>query len=215
MMGHLNYTRADHPEISAGYLRAVTLLGTDDAPTSNAVQIIASEAFPSINELAYKPEEVSFMLVDNTDYDSSVLISSADGLPHRTPGDIVLNIPRVRPTAIIDTLNLGTTWLMKLEGSIYYLQAYKNFDVYHVDWPEGTGISGDVALDDGVTSFELTFRLQYPSKAVAERLDGDPSIYALLETHALEDEYFTADRPEEKIALVVLAMTKEEQKLVK
>lgn len=214
-MEHLNYTRADHPGISDGYLRAVTLLGTDDAPTSNAVQIIASEAFPSVNELAYKPEEVSFVLVDDSDNESSVLVSNADGLPRRTPGDIVLNVPRVRPTAIIDTLNLGTTWLMQVEGSVYYLQTYKNFDVYHVDWPEGTGISGDVKLDDGVTSFELTFRLQYPLEAVVERLDADSSIYTLLEDHALEDEYFTADRPEEKIALVVLAMTKEEQKLVK
>ena len=214
-MKHLNYTRADHPGISDGYLRAVTLLGTDDAPTSNAVQIIASEAFPSVNELAYKPEEVSFVLIDDSDNESSVLVSNADGLPRRTPGDIVLNVPRVRPTALIDTLNLGTTWLMQLEGSVYYLQVYKNFDAYHVDWPEGMGVSGDVKLDDGVTSFELTFRLQYPLKAVVERLDTDSSIYTLLEDHALEDEYFTADRPEEKIALVVLAMTKEEQKLVK
>jgi hypothetical protein len=213
-MEHLNYTRAEHPGISDGYLRAVTLLGTDDASTNNAVQIIASEAFPS-NELAYKPEEVSFVLVDDTDPEASVLVANADGLPRRTPGDIVLNAPRVRPTAIIDTLNLGTTWLMQLEGSVYYLQAYKNFDVYHVDWPEGMGISGDVKLDDGVTSFELTFRLQYPLEAVVERLDVDSSIYTLLEDHALEDEYFTADRPEEKIALVVLAMTKEEQKLYK
>ena len=214
-MEHLNYTRADHPGISDGYLSAVTLLGTVDAPTSNAVQIIASEAFPSVNELAYKPEEVSFVLVDDSDNESSVLVSNADGLPRRTPGDIVLNVPRVRPTAIIDTLNLGTIWVMQLEGSVYYLQAYKNFDAYHVDWPEGMGISGDVKLDDGVTSFELTFRLQYPLEAVAERLDTDSSIYTLLEDHALEDEYFTADRPEEKIALVVLAMTKEEQKLYK
>ena len=214
-MEHLNYTRTDHPGISDGYLRAVTLLGTDDASTSNAVQIIASEAFPSVNELAYKPEEVSFVLPDNTDQESSVLVANADGLPRRTPGDIVLNIPRVRPTATIDTLNLGTTWVMQLEDSVYYLQVYKNFDAYHVDWPEGMGISGDVKLEDGVTSFELTFRLQYPLEAVVERLDSDPSIYTLLEDHALEDEYFTADRPEEKIALVVLAMTKEEQKLVK
>lgn len=214
-MEHLNYTRADHPGISDGYLRAATLLGTDDAPTRNAVQIIASEAFPSINELAYKPEEVSFVLPDDTGHDSSVLVANADGLPRRTPGDIVLNAPRVRPTANIDTLNLGTTWVMQLEDSVYYLQVYKNFDAYHVDWPAGTGISGDVKLDDGVTSFELTFRLQYPLEAVVERLDSDPSIYTLLEDHALEDEYFTADRPEEKISLVVLAMTKEEQTLVK
>lgn len=214
-MKHLNYTRADHPGISDGYLRAVTLLGTDDAPTSNAVQLIASEAFPSVNELAYKPEEVSFVLPNSTDHEASVLVANADGLPRRTPGDIVLNVPRVRPTAIIDTLNLGTTWVMQLEDSVYYLQAYKNFDAYHVNWPEGMGISGDVKLADGVTSFELTFRLQYPLEAVAERLDTDSSIYTLLEDHALEDEYFTADRPEEKIALVVLAMTKEEQKLSK
>lgn len=214
-MERLDYTRADHPEISDGYLRAVFILGTDDAPTNAEVRLIASEAFPSTNGLTYKPEEVSFMLPDNTDCESSVLVANADGLPRRAPGDIVLNTPRVRPTAVIDTLNLGTTWVMQLEGSVYYLQVYKNFDAYHVDWPEGMGISGDVKLDDGVTSFELTFRLQYPLEAVAERLDSDPSIYALLETHALEDEYFTADRPEEKIALVVLAMIKEEQKLVK
>ena len=214
-MKHLNYTRADHPGISDGYLRAVTILGTDDAPTSNAVQIIASEAFPSVNELAYKPEEVSFVLPNNTDHESSVLVANADGLPRRTPGDIVLNVPRVRPIAIIDTLNLGTTWVMQLEDSVYYLQAYKNFDAYHVNWPEGMGISGDVKLADGVTSFELAFRLQYPLEAVAARLDNDPDIYTLLEDHALEDEYFNADRPEEKIALVVLAMTKEEQKLDK
>ena len=214
-MEHLNYTRADHPGISDGYLRAVTLLGTDDAPTNAEVRLIASEAFPPTNGLTYKPEEVSFVLPNNTDHESSVLVANADGLPRRTPGDIVLNVPRVRPTAIVDTLNLGTTWVMQLEGSVYYLQAYKNFDVYHVDWPDGMGISGDVKLDDGVTSFELTFRLQYPLKAVAERLDTDSSIYTLLEDHALEDEYFTADRPEEKVALAVLAMTKEEQKLVK
>lgn len=214
-MERLNYTRADHPEISDGYLRAVFILGTDDAPTNAEVRLIASEAFPSTNGLTYKPEEVSFALPDNTDQESSVLVANADGLPRRAPGDIALNVPRVRPTAVIDTLNLSTTWVMQLEGSVYYLQAYKNFDAYHVDWPEGMGISGDVKLDDGVTSFELTFRLQYPLEAVAERLDSDPSIYALLETHALEDEYFTADRPEEKIALVVLAMIKEEQKLVK
>ena len=214
-MEHLNYTKADYPGIADGYLRAVAILGTDDAYTNSAVQLIASEVFPSMSGLTYKPEKVSFVLEDGTNLDSAVLVSNADGLPRRTPGNLVLNVPRVRPTATIDTLNLGTTWIMQLEGSRYYLQAYKNFDAYHVEWPEGTGISGDVELADGVTSFELTFRLQYPLEAVAERLDNDPSVYALLETHALEDEYFTADRPEEKIALVVLAMTKEEQKLVK
>lgn len=214
-MEHLNYTRADHPELSDGYLRAVAILGTDDTHTNSDVRLIASEAFPPTSGLTYKPEEVSFVLPDNTDHESSVLVANEDGLPRRTPGDIVLNVPRVRPIAVIDTFNLGTTWLMQLEGSVYYLTAYKNFDAYHVDWPEGMGISGDVKLDDGVTSFELTFRLQYPLEAVAERLDSDPSVYTLLEDHALEDEYFTADRPEEKIALVVLAMTKEEQKLVK
>lgn len=214
-MEHLNYTRLTHPKISNGYLRAVTILGTDDAPTNAEVRLIASEAFPSVKGLTYKPEEVSFLLMDDTDHESSVLISNTDGLPRRAPGDIVLNAPRVRPTALIDTLNLGTTWVMQLAGDMYYLQAYKNFDAYHVDWPEGMGISGDVKLEDGVTSFELTFRLQYPLEAVAERLDNDPDIYTLLEDHALEDEYFNADRPEEKIALVVLAMTKEEQKLDK
>ena len=214
-MEHLNYTRLTHPEISDGYLRAVTILGTDDAPTNAEVRLIASEAFPSVKGLTYKPEELSFVVVDDTDCEPSVLVANADGLPRRTPGDIVLNVPRVRPTAIIDTLNLGTTWVMQLESSVYYLQAYKNFDAYHVNWPAGMGISGDVKLADGVTSFELTFRLQYPLEAVAERLDSDPSIYTLLEDHALEDEYFNADRPDEKIALVVLAMTKEEQKLDK
>lgn len=214
-MKHLNYTRLTHPEISDGYLRAVSILGTDDDHTNAEVRLIASESFPSTNGLTYKPEEVSFELVDDSDQESSVLVANADGLPRRTPGDIVLNVPRVRPTATIDTLNLGTTWVMQLEDNVYYLQAYKNFDAYHVNWPEGMGISGDVKLDDGVTSFELTFRLQYPLEAVAERLDSDPSIYALLEAHALEDEYFTADRPEEKITLVVLAMTKEEQNLSK
>lgn len=214
-MEYLNYTRLTHPEISDGYLRAVAILGTDDAPTNAEVRLIASEAFPSMSELTYKPEEVSFVLPDSTDHKSTVLVANAEGLPHRIPGTIVLNVPRVRPTATIDTLNLGTTWVMQLEDNVYYLQVYKNFDAYHVEWPEGMGISGDVKLADGITSFELTFRLQYPLEAVAERLDTDSSVYTLLEDHALEDEYFTADRPEEKITLVVLAMTKEEQNLSK
>lgn len=85
-------------------------------------------------------------------------------------------------------------------------------NILDIDWPDDTGLVGAVECpsppQQGMT-IAIQALLQYPVDTVIRAAKNTPSVTALLEHQNLVDEFYFGDSPEEKLAVLVLALYKE------
>lgn len=91
--------------------------------------------------------------------------------------------------------------VVEYEGSDF------NYNYYSVQWPEETGISGDLKLKKGCDGLlKLYINSPYPEKEIVERADSDENIInGLIHANLLEEFRLTTNNTE-KISILGLAL---------
>lgn len=118
------------------------------------------------------------------------------------PFSSIIELSYVRPDAV--QLIYG--------GKTVAAQCNKHENVLSIAWPEDTGISGALecptAPQQGM-QVVIPVLLQYPVSTVVTAAKNVEHVITLLEHQNLIDDFYFGDSPEEKLAILVLAMYKE------
>lgn len=201
----LYYTKLQRPTLHPGYFIACRLMGLDDPATKQAaIQLAYSEHWWNLNiSTPFSSYNTEFK---TNAHDTATLLVTAEGPARKAVSNIKLKYPRVhlpvklvRNGSVIALETPFTTWTVNCWETGYGL---------HIEWPEEFNINGDVALPlaDNAT---IIIPVHYDVSFIVENMNAESEIYSFLEKHGLEEDYYIADRPEEKVAIVLKAVIKE------
>lgn len=199
----LIYSNQQNPLLHPGYFEAINILGLTNPGVERVVhQIIQSEHWNNADSDLFESYATSIATPKST----VQLRNNANGMARVSPSAINLSSP-----ATYVALKLSRSGsVMRIEGAdiAWMVDCWDSGIGLHIEWPEALKINGDLVtpLPSNPT---LYIPVEYPLQAVLERIDANPTVYDFLEKHGLEDVYYVADRPEEKLAIVAKALHKE------
>lgn len=199
----LIYTKQEKPLFHEGYFEAVRILGAQDAQILNyLLRLYESDHLIPGNFGSFLNYSTSLSVPAGT----VGLVYNSNGPVVIYPSDIEMATPSSYVS--IEITVQGSVAFLKGGISSWAVPCQDLGSRLHIEWPEAFKINGDIGypLPDNMV---LNLPVSYPVKSVANRLTASSSVYDFLEKYGLESTYYAADRDEERIAIVMMAIIKE------
>jgi hypothetical protein len=199
----LIYTQQEKPLFHEGYFEAIRILGAQDTQILNyLLRLYESDHLIPGNPGSFVNYSTSLAVPAGT----VELVYNSNGPVVIYPSDIEMDIPS--PYISIEITVHGSVALLKGGKSSWTVPCQDMGSRLHIEWPEAFKINGDLGypLADPMI---LNLPVSYPVKDVANRLTASSEVYDFLEKYGLESTYHVADRDEERIAIVMMAIIKE------
>lgn len=199
----LIYTKQERPLLHPGYFEAVSILGAGNPTILNyLLRLTDSEHLIPGNMSGF----VNYAERLDIPSGSATLVSNANGPVIMAPSKLDITTPV--PYVLVEIAIQGSTAFLKSVAGTWVVPCWDAGSGLHIEWPEAFSINGDIGypLPDSIT---LNIPVSYPVRNVVQKLTASSEVYDFLEKYGLESVYHTADRDEERIAMVVLAIIKE------
>lgn len=199
----LIYTKQEKPLFHEGYFEAVYILGAQNTQIlSYLLRLYESDHLIPGNHGSF------------VNYSTSISVPAGTvGLVYNSNGPVVIypsDIEMVTPSPYIsvEITVQGSVALLKGGISSWTVPCQDTGSSLHIEWPEAFKINGDIGypLADPMI---LNLPVSYPVKSVADKLTASSAVYDFLEKYGLESTYYAADRDEERIAIIMMAIIKE------
>lgn len=199
----LIYTKQERPLLHPGYFEAISMLGASNPTILNyLLRLTDSEHLIPGNMAGF----INYATQLSIPRGSASLVSNANGPVLVSTGnfDVVTPVPYINVEITIQ----GSTAFLKSVAGTWVVPCWDAGSGLHIEWPEAFSINGDLGypLPDSIT---INIPVSYPVRNVVQKLTASSEVYDFLEKYGLESIYHTADRDEERIAMVVLAIIKE------
>lgn len=199
----LIYTRQEKPLFHEGYFEAVSILGAQDTQILNyLLRLYESNHLIPGNPGSF----VNYSTAISVPSGTVELVYNSNGPVVIYPSDIEMGTPS--PYVSVEITVQGSVALLKGGISSWAVPCQDTGASLHIEWPEAFKINGDIGypLPD---SMVLNLPVSYPVKSVVDSLTASSAVYDFLEKYGLESTYYAADRDEERIAIVMMAIIKE------
>lgn len=199
----LIYTKQERPLLHPGYFEAVSILGASDpAILDYLLRLTDSEHLVPGNIAGF----INYAERLDISSGSAALVSNANGPVIMTPSKLDITTPV--PYIPVEIALQGSTAFLKSVAGTWMVQCWDAVSGLHIEWPEAFSINGDIGypLPDNIS---INIPASYPTDKVAQKLTTSAEVYDFLEKYGLESVYHSADRNEERIAIVMTAIIKE------
>lgn len=199
----LIYTKQEKPLFHEGYFEAVYILGAKDAQILRyLLRLYESDHLIPGNPGSF----VNYSAALSVPAGTVELVYNQNGPVVIYPSDIEMTTPS--SYVPVEITVQGSVALLKGGISSWTVPCQDMGSRLHIEWPETFKINGDIdyPLPD---SMILNLPVSYPVKSVTAQLTASSAVYDFLEKYGLESNYYAADRDEERIAIVMMAIIKE------
>ena len=150
-------------------------------------------------------------LPEETELPDGFSLVGANGTPVRiVPSKLTAGLWPYDSNVVVRYLN-PTSALLSYGGDQINVPCKMDGDLWKIQWPDELGITAVIKCETTPTpdtEFIVPSLLAYPVHDVANALGVNNTVRLLLERHELVDEFYLADSDEEKIAIIVLALTR-------
>lgn len=199
----LIYTEQERPSLHPGYFEAVSILGaTNPVILDYLLRLTDSEHLVPGDMAGF----INYAERLDIPSGSAKLVSNASGPVIMAPNKLDITTPV--PYVSVEISIQGSTAFLKSVAGTWMVQCWDAGSGLHIEWPEAFSINGDIGypLPDSIT---INIPVSYPVRNVVQKLTASSEVYDFLEKYGLESVYHTADRDEECIAIVMMAIIKE------
>lgn len=199
----LIYTKQERPLLHPGYFEAVSILGASDPVILDYLLRLTDSEHLVPGDIA---GFVSYAERLDTPPGSATLVSNANGPVIMVPSDLDITTPV--PYVPVEIVVQGSTAFLKSVAGTWTVPCWDAGSGLHIEWPEAFSINGDIGypLPDTIS---INIPTSYPADKVVQKLTTSAGVYDFLEKYGLESVYHVADRNEERIAIVMMAIIKE------